>query len=91
MTLMENEKQEQPEIKAKKTFPKQHVHDDLLARLDRADECMKFLLTALSDVAGEQASRSYSGSSWLVRFRHALQCMERDMGFGEGPKTEKPT
>ena len=44
----------------------------------------------VKELANEQSCRVTSGSQWKVNFEHRLQELERDMGWGPGPKTEKP-
>lgn len=63
---------------------------EINAHLTKIEGCLRFCLKTLDNIAGEQANRSYSGSHWLAVTRHGIQLMEKEMGFGDGPKTDKP-
>lgn len=51
---------------------------------------LRQLHEVVRQIAHAQANQTSSGSAWLSQIEHKLQTLEKEMGWGEGPKTEKP-
>ncbi len=56
----------------------------------RIDAGIKQVLVLLSEVAKEQANKNFSGTRWLCDINHRIQLLEKQMGIGPGPRTDKP-
>lgn len=64
--------------------------DELERKLDVLEKTVKFVLEQTKLVAKEQSSKTTSGSFWFTNFIHQIMVKEKEMGWGPGPKTEKP-